>query len=103
MKAVEVRVRNLGGFGNDLIGVALMNQAFGPSGPLRDANSASGEQEGTRALFAGAYAVLRNPSAHREVSYEDVSEAAEAVLTASLLMRMLDRIEGRIKAITTTP
>ncbi len=39
------------------------------------------------ALFAGSYAVLRNP--------DDVSEAADAVQTASLLMRILDRIERR--------
>ena len=100
LKAVEVRVRRLGGFDDKLIGVDLMNRAFGQTGPLRDPNSAPGEQEGTRALFAGAYAVLRNPSAHREVSYDDVSEAAEAVLTASLLMRMLDRIEARLNATT---
>ncbi len=96
MKAVEVRVRQLGGFGGDAIGVDLMNRAFGPTGPLTDGSVAKGEQEGTRALFAGAYALLRNPSGHREVSYDDVSEAADAVQTASLLMRILDRIERRI-------
>lgn len=96
MKAVEVRVRKLAGFGNDAIGVDLMNRAFGRSGPLVDGSADKGEQEGTRALFAGAYAVFRNPAGHREVNYEDVGEAAEAVQTASLLMRMLDRIEKRI-------
>ncbi|MFF7099994.1 hypothetical protein ACFY9X_07385 [Streptomyces nigra] len=43
-----------------------------------------------------AYAVLRNPSGHREVSFDDVIEASEAVMTASLLMRMLDKIERRL-------
>jgi uncharacterized protein (TIGR02391 family) len=95
MKAVEIRVRTLAGFGNDVIGVALMNRAFGRSGPLVDASAEKGEQEGTRALFAGAYAVFRNPAGHREVDYDDVTEAAEAVQTASLLMRILDRIEER--------
>jgi hypothetical protein len=46
-------------------------------------------------LFRGACAVLRNPSGHREVAYDDVTEASEAVMKASLLMRMLDRIESR--------
>lgn len=101
LKAVEVRVRRIGGFDDKLIGVDLMNRAFGASGSLRDTTSAPGEQEGTRALFAGAYAVFRNPSAHREISYDDVSEAAEAVITASLLMRMLDRIEARLNETTT--
>jgi uncharacterized protein (TIGR02391 family) len=97
MKAIEIRVRQLGGFGNDAIGVDLMNRAFGRGGPLVDPNQEKGEQEGTRALFAGAYGVFRNPSGHREVDYDDVVEAAEAVQTASLLMRLLDRIEQRVE------
>lgn len=96
LKAVEVRVRKLGGFGDEVIGVDLMNKAFGPTGPLTDPSSVKGEQEGTRALFAGAYAVFRNPSGHREVNYDDFSEAAEMVQTSSLLMRILDRIEQRL-------
>lgn len=96
MKAVEVRVRKLAGLGDDVVGVDLMNRAFGPNGPLTDSSAVKGEQEGTRSLFAGAYAVLRNPAGHREVDYDDVSEAAEAVQTASLLMRILDRVEDRI-------
>jgi uncharacterized protein (TIGR02391 family) len=95
MKAVEVRVRRLGGFGDDLVGVDLMNKAFNSTGPLTDKSSVKAEQEGVRALFAGAYAVFRNPSGHRDVNFDDVSEAAEMVQTASLLMRMLDRIEKR--------
>jgi len=96
MRAVEVRVRKLGGFGEDTIGVDLMNRAFGPGGPLTDPSIVKGEQEGTRALFAGAYGVLRNPAGHRPVDYADISEAAEAVQTASLLMRILDRVEERL-------
>lgn len=93
MKAIEVRVRALGGLGDDLVGVDLMNQAFGKDGSLTDPNAVSGEREGRRALFAGAYAVLRNPAGHRDVDYDDVAEAADAVATASLLMRILDVIE----------
>ena len=98
MKAVEVRVRKLAGFGEEVIGVDLMNRAFGPTGPLTDTSAAKGEQEGTRMLFAGSYAVLRNPAGHRQVDYADLSEAAEAVQTASLLMRVLDRVEDRLLA-----
>lgn len=98
MKAVEVRIRNLGGFGDNDIGVPLINKAFGPNGPLTDQQAVKGEQEGTRALFVGAYAVFRNPSGHREVDYDDVTEAAEMVHTASLLMRILDRVQGRLAA-----
>lgn len=96
MKAVEVRVRKLSGLGDEVVGVDLMNKAFGPGAPLTDPSAVKGEQEGTRSMFAGAYGVLRNPAGHREVDYDDVTEAAEAVHTASLLMRMLDRVESRI-------
>ncbi|WP_300604285.1 TIGR02391 family protein [Trebonia sp.] len=96
MRAVEVRVRQLGGFPDAVFGVDLMNQAFGPTGKLTDPSISKGKQEGTRALFAGAYAILRNPAGHREVNYDDVSEAADAVQTASLLMRILDRVEARV-------
>jgi uncharacterized protein (TIGR02391 family) len=91
-----VPVRALAGFGNDLFGVDLFNKAFGPAGPLTDPAAQKGEQEGTRALFAGAYAVFRNPAGHREVNYDDVTEAAEAVQTASALMRILDRVDKRL-------
>jgi uncharacterized protein (TIGR02391 family) len=97
-KAVEIRVRKLADLEDQLVGVALMNQAFGTNSPLTDPSAAKGEQDGTRALFAGAFAVLRNPAGHLHVDYDDVSEAAEAVQTASLLMRILDRVESRPSA-----
>ena len=96
MKAVEVRVRQLASFGNDVFGTDLMTKAFRQGGPLADPAAPSGEIEGTMMLFRGVYAVLRNPSGHREVSFDDVTEASEAVMTASLLMRMLDKIERRL-------
>ncbi|MGN6814831.1 MAG: TIGR02391 family protein [Solirubrobacterales bacterium] len=96
MKAIEVRVRSLSGLGDEIVGVDLMSKAFRPDGPLTDSAAVKGEQVGTMNLFQGAYAVLRNPAGHREVDYSDVTEAAEAVATASLLMRILDRVEDRL-------
>jgi uncharacterized protein (TIGR02391 family) len=97
MKAVEIRVRHLAELGDDVIGVDLMNKAFNEGGALTDKAAVRGEREGTRALFAGAYAVFRNPAGHREVNFDDVAEAAEMVHAASLLMRILDRIEERLR------
>jgi uncharacterized protein (TIGR02391 family) len=96
LKAVEIRVRALGGYHDQAIGVDLMNRAFGATGPLADSSAPKGEQDGIRALFAGAFGALRNPAGHRQVDYDDVSEAAEAVQLASLLMRILDRIQTRL-------
>jgi uncharacterized protein (TIGR02391 family) len=98
MKAIEVRVRQLSGFPDDKVGVPLMQQAFRPEGgSLADPGAVTSEQVGVMNLFAGAYAVLRNPAGHRDVDYDDVTEAAEAVDLASLLMRILDRVERRLR------
>jgi uncharacterized protein (TIGR02391 family) len=102
LRAVEIRVRALDGYPDQIIGADLMNKAFGPSGPLTDSSAAKGEQEGTRALFAGAFGALRNPAGHRQIDYDDLSEAAEAVQLASLLMRSLDRIEAQLVAVGRT-
>jgi uncharacterized protein (TIGR02391 family) len=96
MKAIEVRVRALAGLGDEKVGVKLMSEAFSPEGgKLTDTSAVKGEQMGTMELFRGAYAVLRNPAGHREVNYDDVNEASEAIAVASLLMRILDRVEAR--------
>jgi uncharacterized protein (TIGR02391 family) len=98
MKAIEIRVREIGQFPNDVVGVELMTKAFKPDGgSLADTKMPMAEREGLMALFRGTYAVLRNPAGHRDVDYDDITEAAEAAGTASMLMRILDRIEARIK------
>ncbi len=95
MKAVEVRVRNLAGASDSDIGVKLMREAFKQGGRLADARADGGEQVATMELFAGAIGTFKNPTSHRPVSYEDPAEAAEVVLLADLLMRLLDRVEQR--------
>lgn len=95
MKVVEIRVRKLADFRDEVVGVDLMTKAFKPGGPLADAHAPAGEVTGMMMLFAGAFAVLRNPAGHREVKFDDVTEASEAVMTASLLMRVLDRVAKR--------
>jgi uncharacterized protein (TIGR02391 family) len=96
MKAVEVRVRELAGFGDDLYGADLMNKAFGPGGLLADPPTRHGKHnEGPRALFSGAFAMFRNPAGHTAVTYDE-AEAVEAVALASALMRHLDRVQARL-------
>lgn len=92
MKAVEVRVRELCGYSDSQIGVPMMRQAFGPNGPLSDPALDPGERDARRELFSGAIGTIKNPTSHRDVRYDDPTEASEAVLLADLLMRILDRI-----------
>jgi len=93
MKEVEVRVRDLAGYDDALIGVDLMKQAFNRNtGPLRDPNLVPAEQDARMALFWGAIGVFKNPTSHRPVNYDDPTVAAEAVLLADLLLRMLDNM-----------
>lgn len=55
----------------------------------------AGEQEARRELFAGAIGTIKNPTSHRDVRYDDPTEASEAILLADLLMRILNRIDTR--------
>jgi len=72
--------------------------------PIRATRSAAvggagkqGEREATMALFWGALGVFKNPWSHPQVEYDDPTLAAEVVLLADLLLRMLDRTGKRLK------
>ncbi|MEW2401991.1 TIGR02391 family protein [Streptomyces sp. NPDC046862] len=99
MKEVELRVRTMAGLPNSLTGTALMQQAFRPgkgdqdAGPLVDTTADGGEAVGTMELFKGAIGLFKNPPSHRRVDYTDPTEAAEVLLLADLLMRLLNKIE----------
>lgn len=74
------------------LGVTLMRAAFNPnSGSLTDVNAEMGEREAKSAVFAGAIGVFKNAIGDRTVDYEDPLLAAEAVLLADLLLRLLRR------------
>jgi hypothetical protein len=68
-----------------------MRNAFGNGGPLYDINLDPGEADATRELYSGAIGLFKNPSSHRPVDYSDLTIAAEVILLADLLLRLLDR------------
>lgn len=94
MKEVEIRVRDLAGESNSLLGVKLMTKAFGDGGSLNRGDLDGGERTARMQLYAGAIGVFKNPSSHRQVEFDDPTEASEAILLADLLLRMLDRLDS---------
>jgi uncharacterized protein (TIGR02391 family) len=90
-KAVEVAVREVGGFSPSDIGVDLMRKAFNPAnGPLTRNSDPPAEREALMHLFAGAIGSYKNPHSHRNVVIDDASEAQEMVMLASHLLRIVD-------------
>ena len=90
-KAVEVAVRDAGGFGPTDVGVTLMRKAFDKTrGPLSKKTDPEPEREALAHLFAGAIGSYKNPHSHRTVSITEPREAQEMVLLASHLLRIVD-------------
>jgi uncharacterized protein (TIGR02391 family) len=91
MKAVEVSVRETAGLSAKDIGTALMRKAFDPEvGPLTDMGTEKAEREARSHLFTGAIGSYKNPHSHRYVVLDDPDEAAEIILLANHLLRIVD-------------
>ena len=95
---VEIAVREAGGytkenFGKDYYGKVLMETAFNVNdGKLTNEDLHEPEKLGMRNLFAGAISLYKNPSSHREVEFAP-EEAAEIIIIASHLLRIVDTCE----------
>jgi uncharacterized protein (TIGR02391 family) len=91
-KEVEIRVRNIGGFTSDDLGVQLMRKAFKPeSGPLSDPGQPPAEQQAISDLFAGAIGSFKNPGSHRDVKFDDAIEAMQLIMFADRLIRIAEK------------
>lgn len=90
MKAVEVAVRDASGLTSE-IGTSLMRRAFDKAtGPLSDKSIPEAEREARAHLFAGTIGSYKNPHSHRNVALDDPDEAAEIIMLANHLLRIVD-------------
>jgi len=90
-KQVEVALRGAGGFADTDLGVQLARKAFQPgSGPLTDKTVVNAEQQALSDLVAGAIGSYKNPHSHRNVNVKDAEEAAEMVILASHLLKIIE-------------
>lgn len=91
MKAVEVAVREAAGLTAADIGKDLMRKAFDvKNGPLTDTAAEPAERQARSDLFAGAIGSYKNPHSHRNVDLDDPDEAAEIIMLANHLLRIVD-------------
>ena len=90
-KEVEMSVRTIGGYPDDLVGVALMREAFhSERGKLTDKNAVPAERDALSSLFAGAMGYCKNPGSHRDVKLTP-DDAARLITFASYLLEILGR------------
>ena len=91
MKAVEVAVREAAELTPADIGKDLMRKAFDvKSGALTDTAAEPAERQARSDLFAGAIGSYKNPHSHRNVDLDDPDEAAEIIMLANHLLRIVD-------------
>ncbi len=90
-KEVEVAVRDRGGYRPTDYGVNLMRMAFDPdNGPFTDLELPKSEREALSHLFAGAIGWYKNPKSHRTILITDPIKAAEMIIFASHLLKIVD-------------
>ena len=91
MKAVEVAVREAAQYSDSDYGTDMIARAFHEDkGPLRDPNALLAERIARRNLFVGAHGSYKNPHSHRNVALDDPDEAAEIIMLANHLLRIVD-------------
>jgi uncharacterized protein (TIGR02391 family) len=101
LREVEVATRNASGFSPTDISAGLMRKAFDPkTGPLRDEAAIDLEKTAIAEMFAGLIGAYKTPRSHRHVVL-DATEAAEIIIFASHLLKIVDARASKIEKSST--
>jgi uncharacterized protein (TIGR02391 family) len=92
-RTLEVAIREAAGYAPNEHGGTMINNAFNEKegGPLVDDRAPPSEQRAMRFLMVGSVGLFRNPRGHRDVDLDDPKEAAELLIVASHLLRMVEK------------
>lgn len=90
---LEDRVRKAIGAGKGIVGVSLMQRAFGKNGPLR-LSEHDQEQVGVMQIYGGVMGFFRNAAGHNLIDSYTQEDALRFVIFVDLLLAMVSKVSG---------
>jgi uncharacterized protein (TIGR02391 family) len=92
-KLLEINVRNKARLPLDMVGVDIINQAFGAKNRRLDYGQVEAEQQGVRELLCGMIRVFKNPQSHRFVGMQSKADCLGVLLMCSTLLYIIDNVK----------